>query len=86
MSESKRSKDFEDEKPPNWTYDGSQEEDWDAFDRRMMRWVRKKYGALGEKLWIGILKQSDSLAAQEFEDYCTDVYEAIELSDSTKAW
>ena len=56
MSESKRSKDFDDEKPSNWTYDGSREEDWDAFDRRMMRWVRKKYGVLGEKTVDGDLK------------------------------
>ena len=31
------------------TYSGK-EEDWDSFDRRMMRFMRKKLDCFGEKL------------------------------------
>ena len=33
----------------DWTYSGKEEE-WDAFDRRMTRYMRNKLDAFGEKL------------------------------------
>ena len=43
----------EDEKDTkNWKYDGC-EEQWDIFDRRMMRYMRKKYDSFGERMWMG---------------------------------
>jgi hypothetical protein len=45
-------KDKDDEKTSKWTYDGTKEEEWDSFDRRIMRYVRKHYGIFGEGLWM----------------------------------
>ena len=36
----------------NWSYDGN-EDNWNAFDRRMQRYMRKKLGVFGENLWLG---------------------------------
>ncbi len=33
----------------NWTYGGGEEE-WDAFDRRMVRYMREKLNVFGERL------------------------------------
>ena len=74
----------DDEKKSSWTYDGS-EDDWDSFDRRIMRYMRKKYGSFGEKLWQGDLRNFTLLLGQDFSDYCEEVWDAIELHDSTRA-
>ncbi len=38
----------------NWSYDGNEDE-WNAFDRRMQRYMRKKLGVFGENLWLGMV-------------------------------
>ena len=76
--------DDNDEKKTSWTYDGSEDE-WDSFDRRIMRYMRKKYGSFGELLWQGDLGDYTLLHGQEFADYCERVWDAIELHDSTRA-
>jgi hypothetical protein len=47
------SKDNENEK--GWKYSGSEEE-WDVFDQRMMRHMRKKYDDLENECGLGRLK------------------------------
>ena len=42
----------EDENEKCWKYSGNEEE-WDVFDRRMMRYMRKKYDDFGERMWLG---------------------------------
>ena len=42
-----------------WTYSG-EEEEWDSFDRRMVRFMRKKLDEFGEKLWMGEARMSKS--------------------------
>ena len=42
----------DDDSSVRWTY-GGKEEEWNSFDRRMMRFMRKKLDSLGEKLWMG---------------------------------
>ena len=70
----------------SWTYDGSKEEDWDSFDRRMMRYVRKHYGPFGEGLWMGNHPSIDDLWGTDLTDYIQDVWEAIDCKDDAKAW
>jgi len=36
----------------NWKYDGD-ESDWENFDRRMLRHMRKELDSIGEKMWLG---------------------------------
>ena len=77
----------EDEKSgSSWTYDGSKEEDWGSFDRRMMRYVRKHYGFFGEGLWMGNHPSIDDLWGTDLTDYIQDVWEAIDCKDDAKAW
>ena len=80
-------KDKDDEKgsSKNWTYDGSKEEEWDSFDRRMMRYCRKRYGMFGEGLWMGSLWNIWDMDGAEFADYCNEVWDAIDIDDSTRA-
>jgi hypothetical protein len=39
----------EEESSKEWKYNGDEEE-WDTFDRRMIRYMRKKYDQFGERL------------------------------------
>ena len=49
------------ENEKNWKYSG-EEHEWDSFDRRMIRYMRKKYDVFGEKLWLGTVeKVSDDM-------------------------
>ncbi len=36
----------------NWKYDGDEAE-WDSFDRRMLRHMRKKLDDVDEQMWLG---------------------------------
>ena len=81
-----KEKEDKEESSSKWTYDGSKEEDWDAFDRRMLRHMRKHYGLFGEKLWQGSLPKIDDLGGDDYNQYCEEVYETVEIKDSTNAW
>ena len=70
MPESK--KDDEETTSSRWTYDGAEEKDWDAFDRRMMRCCRKHYGIFGEGLWMGTHPDPDVLDGAALTEYTTD--------------
>ena len=41
----------EDESEKNWKYSGDESE-WDSFDRRMIRYMRKRYDVFEVTLWI----------------------------------
>ena len=84
MPSSAKEDDQEKEEKQSWSYDGSEEE-WDSFDRRIRRYMRKKYGPFGEKLWLGQLPKITSLNGAEWNTYCEDVWESIELHDCTRA-
>ncbi len=53
------SKDKSEDSSVGWTYRGV-EEDWDGFDRRMIRFMRKKLDFFGERLWIGEIPELDT--------------------------
>ncbi len=59
-----------------WTY-GGEEEEWDSFDRRMVRFMRKKLDEFREKLWMGETPNIETLTqhgSDEFAEYCVEVY------------
>jgi hypothetical protein len=57
----------DDDSSVGWTYSGK-EEDWDSFDRRMMRYMRKKLDGFGEKLWMGEIVDLAKLDKKKFAD------------------
>ena len=83
MSKDKDEKDEKDSK--SWSYDGS-EDDWDTFDRKMTRYMSKKYDTLGEKIWLGTIPDIAFIDEQEYIDYCTEVWHAVNANDSALAW
>ncbi len=72
----KNEKDEKDSK--SWSYDGS-EDDWDTFDRKMTRYMSKKYDTLGEKIWLGTIPDIALIDGQEYIDYCTEDTSTIAL-------
>ena len=68
----------------NWSYDGS-EDDWNIFDRRMQRYMRKELGVFGENLWMGNIPDITTLRPLEYDQYCMEVWKAIDCTDSTAA-
>jgi hypothetical protein len=73
------------EESKNWKYSGKEEE-WDTFDRRMMRYIRKKYDIFGERLWLGSVQMvTNDMDPYDFYDHCDDVMRAIEIYDSGEA-
>ena len=68
----------------SWTYDGSEME-WDTFDRRILRYMRKHYGRLGEDMWTGSMMKFAEITGDVYSFYCEDVWTAIDINDSTKA-
>ena len=63
----------------NWTYGGGEEE-WDAFDRRMVRYMRGRLDVFGERLWKGEIEDLSKLAKQEFANYVLMVYESLRIA------
>ena len=75
----------EEESDKNWKYSG-EEAEWDVFDRRMLRYMRKKYDEFGERMWLGQVEVvSDRMDPYDFVDNCDDVMKAIEISDPGEA-
>jgi hypothetical protein len=68
----------------NWSYDGNEDE-WNTFDRRMQRYMRKKLGVLGENLWLGTVPDFVTLSPIEYDAYCNAVWMAIDCADSAQA-
>ena len=48
-----------------WKYDGD-ESDWENFDRRMLRHMRKELDSIGEKMWLGEIKSVFEMGQGEF--------------------
>ena len=68
----------------NWSYDGNEDE-WNTFDRRLQRYMRKKLGVLGENLWLGTVPDFATLSSLEYDVYCNGVWMAIDCNDSVQA-
>ena len=76
--------DSENESSSKWSYDGKEEE-WDTFDRKMTRYMEKQYDVFGERLWRGEVQKCEDLNFREYEQYCIEVWRAIDVTDSKYA-
>ena len=74
----------DDDSSVRWTY-GGKEEEWNSFDRRMMRFMRKKLDSLGEKLWMGEVADCATLNKKEFGEYVLEVYQALRITQPREA-
>jgi hypothetical protein len=61
------------------------EEEWESFDRRILRHCDKKYDMLGERIWYGTMPFVPDLDAIQYYQYCCDVWRSIESKDATQA-
>jgi hypothetical protein len=71
-------------KDKNWKYDGD-ESDWENFDRRMLRHMRKELDSIGEKMWLGEIKSVLEMAQDEFEKHGEEVMRSITFADPSEA-
>ena len=78
------SKDKSEDSSVGWTYKGV-EEDWDGFDRRMVRFMRKKLDSFGERLWMGEVPELKSLTKEQYTVYVLGVYQAIRITQPREA-
>jgi hypothetical protein len=67
-----------------WTYKGV-EEDWDGFDRRMIRFMQKKLDSFGERLWMGGVPELKTLSKVKYTEYVLGVYQAIRITQPREA-
>jgi hypothetical protein len=68
----------------NWKYDGD-ESDWENFDRKMLRHMRKELDSIGEKMWLGEIKSVFEMDQGEFENHCEEVMRSITFTDPSEA-
>ena len=67
-----------------WVYTGKEEE-WETFDRRILRHCDKKYDMLGERIWYGTMPFVPDLDPIQYYQYCCDVWRSIESKDASQA-
>ena len=81
------SKDAKEDKDegPKWTY-GGEEIEWDSFDRRILRYLGKKFDLFGENLWLGNIPDLALMSQQDFEIYCLKVWNTLNIHSPTSAW
>ena len=68
----------------DWTYSGKEEE-WDAFDRRMTRYMRNKLDAFGEKLWLGDVVDLGPMDITTLKKHVLEVYNALSITKPKEA-
>ena len=67
-----------------WT-DSGKEEEWDSFDRRMIRRMRQKLDTFGERLWLGDVKSIEKFDKQALKDHIAAVYNALQVTKPKEA-
>ena len=68
----------------DWHYEGHEEE-WDNFDRKVIRQTRKKLDVLGEKMWIGGVESVFGMDPGRYDSHCREVMRAIYCMDPSEA-
>ena len=76
---SKKEKEEKDDST-SWTFNGNECE-WDGFDRRISRWMRKKFDSVGEMIWNGETPDIEYMSDDDLLIWCTSVLEAIKLDN-----
>jgi hypothetical protein len=74
----------EDDDSKEWKYEGMENE-WDSFDRRMIRYMRKKLDVIGEKMWLGEIGSVFAMKQGDYEAHCDEVMRAIYCMDPSEA-
>ena len=67
-----------------WKFIGIEGE-WEGFDRRMMRHMRKKLDSVGVNLWLGEIRSVFDMGQNEYDEHCKDVMKAIYCNDPSEA-
>ena len=78
MSKEKR------EDTTEWTFNG-EEGDWENFDRRVTRYMRKKYDVIGELMWLGEVGSVFAMRQDQYDTHCGLVMKAIYCNDPSEA-
>jgi len=69
----------EDDSSVGWTYSGKEEE-WDSFDRRMIRRMRQQLDTFGERLWLGEIQSVEKFDKPKLKDHIAAVYNALQVT------
>ena len=67
----------------SWSYKGIEDE-WESFDRRMLRHMRKQFDIFGEKIWLGQVPKVQTIEREKYGEYCEEVWHAIEVETAIK--
>jgi hypothetical protein len=67
-----------------WKFHGIEGE-WEGFDRRMIRHMRKKLDAVGVKMWLGEIESIFGMAQASYDSHCAEVMRAIYCNDPSEA-
>jgi hypothetical protein len=74
----------EKEESVSWTFSGNEDE-WDGFDCRITRWMRKKYDSIGEKIWNGEISDIEYMGDDDLKEYCIEVLDCLMINNITLA-
>ena len=61
------------------------EGEWEGFDRRMVRHMRKKLDAVGVKIWLGEIESIFGMDQTSYSNHCAEVMRAIYCNDPSEA-
>jgi hypothetical protein len=67
-----------------WKFHGVEGE-WEGFDRRMVRYMRKKLDAIGVKIWLGEIGSIFGMDQTSYDAHCGEVMKAIYCNDPSEA-
>jgi hypothetical protein len=74
----------EKEETSDWKFNGIEGE-WEGFDRKMVRYMRKKLDAIGVKLWLGEVCSVFEMDQAGYDSHCGEVMRAIYCNDPSEA-
>ena len=74
----------EKESSVSWKYSGKEDE-WDSFDRRMVRHMRSKLDKFGERMWMGEIKELQGCDATTLKLHVAEVYNALQVTKPKEA-
>ena len=74
----------EDKELKEWKFLGIEGE-WEGFDRRMIRYMRKKLDSIGVKIWLGEVRSVFDMGHDEYDAHCREVMKAIYCTDPSEA-
>ena len=68
-------------------FSGKRAEDWFKFDRQVLRYVRKKYGKVGEQLWLETATAIDESSVSAIaQDTYSDLVNREGFKEAKEYW